>query len=65
VPPTLEALEEVLERALAFKKGRVFADTWDIGFLSSCDKCFEQRKNRLEQMNLTQKFLPKIKCNCT
>lgn len=64
VPPTLEALEEVLERALAFKKGRVFADTWDIGFLSSCNKCFEQRKNRLEKMNLTQKFLPKIKCNC-
>ena len=64
VPPTLDAFEEVLERALAFQKGRVFADTWDIGFLSTCDKCFEARKLRLDQMNFTQKFLPKIKCNC-
>ena len=64
VAPTLDAFEEVMERALEFKLGRVFADTWDIGFLSSCDECFEPRKHRLEQMNLTQKVLPKIKCNC-
>lgn len=65
VPPTIDALEEVMGRALALKKGRVFADVWDIGFISSCDKCFEERKLRLYEMNLTQKFLPKIKCNCT
>jgi radical SAM enzyme (TIGR01210 family) len=64
VPPTLVALEEVMERALALQQGRVFVDTWEIGFLSKCDQCFEARKGRLEQMNLLQKFLPIIKCNC-
>jgi radical SAM enzyme (TIGR01210 family) len=64
VTPTLNALEEVLERSLALHEGKVFADTWDIGFLSGCDQCFDARKNRLEQMNLTQKFVEKIKCNC-
>ena len=65
VAPTLHALEEVLERSLALQKGKVFVDTWDIGFLSDCAECFEARKLRLEQMNLTQKILRKIKCNCT
>jgi hypothetical protein len=64
VTTTLNALEEVLARSLALHQGKVFADTWDIGFLSGCDQCFEARKNRLEQMNLTQKFVEKIKCNC-
>lgn len=64
VPPTLDAFEEVLERALAFKKGRVFADTWDIGFLSSCNECFESRKYRLEQMNLKQVIYQQIQCRC-
>lgn len=64
VPPTLNALEEVFERSLALQQGKVFADTWDIQFTSDCSECFEARKNRLEQMNLTQKFQPKIKCNC-
>lgn len=63
VPPTLEALEEVFDRALALQKGRVFVDTWDIRFLSKCDTCFEPRKLRLEQMNLTQKIRERIKCN--
>ncbi|MGN6268097.1 MAG: radical SAM protein [Ginsengibacter sp.] len=62
--PTLKSLEEVMERALDLKKGRVFADTWDIGFLANCKNCFENRKLRLEKMNFTQKVLPKIICNC-
>lgn len=64
IPPTLNALEEVLERSLALHQGRVFADTWDIGFLSDCPQCFEARKHRLEQMNLAQQFLQPVKCNC-
>ena len=64
VPPTLDALEEVFERALALRQGGVFVDTWDIGFLSGCSLCFESRKHRLEQMNLTQKFQQPIACNC-
>jgi radical SAM enzyme (TIGR01210 family) len=64
VAPTLDAFEEVMERALEFKQGRVFADTWDIGFLSSCDECFELRKHRLEQMNLKQVIFKRIQCRC-
>ena len=63
VAPTLASLEQVMEKALALKKGRVFADTWDISFLANCKNCFENRKLRLEKMNLTQKILPKINCN--
>ncbi len=64
IPPTLDALEQVFERSLALQKGRIFVDTWDIEFLSKCDQCFEARKDRLEQMNLLQQFLPYIKCDC-
>lgn len=64
VTPTLDALEEVFERSLALQQGRVLVDTWDIGFLSDCPQCFEARKHRLEQMNLTQQFQQPINCNC-
>lgn len=64
VPPSLKALEEVFENALKFKQGRVFVDTWDIAFLSNCPLCFEARKNRLNQMNLSQKFQQRIACSC-
>lgn len=64
-PPTLAMLEEVFEKALSLKQGQVFADTWEIGFLSECPICFDARKKRLEKMNLEQKILAKILCNCT
>jgi radical SAM enzyme (TIGR01210 family) len=64
-PPSLGMLEEVFETAISLKKGLVFADTWDIGFLSECDKCFDARKKRLDTMNLDQQIHPKINCNCS
>jgi len=64
IPPTLDMLEEVLERSLSLKQGRVFVDTWDIGFLSDCPICFEARKRRLETMNSDQKFHQRIACSC-
>ncbi len=63
IPPTLNALEEVFEKALEFKKGLVFVDSWDIDFLSSCSHCFEERKARLNQMNLSQKRYQPITCS--
>jgi len=62
--PSLDTLEEVFDTALQLKQGRVFVDTWDIGFLSNCPRCFEARKERLELMNLHQQVYPKISCNC-
>lgn len=64
IPPALDALEEVFERALNRFKGRVFVDTLDIAFLSRCPHCFEARKERLEKMNVEQKIFERIVCNC-
>jgi radical SAM enzyme (TIGR01210 family) len=64
-PPTLSMLEEVVDKAMALQQGQVFADTWDIGFLSECPACFEQRKARLENMNLCQHILHHIDCTCS
>lgn len=62
VPPSLDMLEEVFERALAFHRGQVMVDTWDIGFLSDCPDCFEKRKQRLEAINLDQTIKPPVPC---
>ncbi|HVZ97805.1 MAG TPA: hypothetical protein VG847_13075 [Chitinophagaceae bacterium] len=62
VPPKLNALEDVFDRALALQQGRVFVDTWDIGFISDCPDCFDARKKRLEEMNLTQRIQERIRC---
>lgn len=62
--PSLDALEEVFETAFLLKQGRVFVDTWDIGFLSKCPLCFEARKQRLEAMNLDQQLRQPIACSC-
>jgi radical SAM enzyme (TIGR01210 family) len=61
--PSLDIFEEVFEKSLALKKGLVFADTWDIGFLSDCAACFDSRKNRLEEMSLRQRILQPVICN--
>lgn len=63
-PPSLAMLEEVFEKALLMQQGQVFADTWDIGFLSKCPHCFEERKKRLETMNLSQRVEDRISCTC-
>lgn len=63
-PPSLAMLEEVFEKALLMQQGQVFADTWDIGFLSKCPHCFEERKKRLETMNLSQRVEASISCTC-
>lgn len=64
IPPTLNMLEEVFELSLSLQKGRVFVDTWDIGFLSDCSICFEARKQRMESMNTHQKIYQLIACSC-
>jgi len=65
-PPSLETLEKVHELALSLGRGRVFADTWDTRFMSTCPECFQTRINRLERMNLTQETAPAIHCtNCS
>jgi radical SAM enzyme (TIGR01210 family) len=62
--PDIHSLETVLEYGINLRKGRVFADTWDLGLFSKCNKCLKSRTNRLTQMNLLQEILPIIDCGC-
>ena len=62
IPPTLQALETSFEQSLELEKGRVFADLWDLKHFSNCDRCFEERKSRLEEMNLSQEIIPPVQC---
>jgi hypothetical protein len=61
-PPRLPTLERALEAVLELRHGRVFADTWDLEQFSTCAACFEQRCQRLHQMNRQQIVPPKIGC---
>jgi len=63
-PPSMRSLEAVLEAGLAMQQGRVFVDLWDVEKFYDCQQCGAARRNRLQQMNLTQKFLPAVDCNC-
>lgn len=64
VPPTISALETVFEKALDLHEGRVFCDLWDLERFSDCEDCFGDRKERLDNMNLTQNILAEINCHC-
>lgn len=63
-PPLLHSLEEVLDYGINLGVGRVMADTWDLEYFSTCKHCFEERKLRIERINLEQKTLAPIKCSC-
>jgi len=62
-PPRLSTLERAQELALGLPGGgRTFADTWDLEPFSRCPACFEQRRQRIHAMNLTQRILPPMDC---
>jgi len=62
VPPRLSTLEKAQERALNLRRGRVFADTWDLEQFSQCRSCLERRRQRLHIVNLTQQPPGRIEC---
>jgi radical SAM enzyme (TIGR01210 family) len=62
--PDIRSLEIVLEYGIGLNSGRVFADLWDLNLFSSCDKCFERRRNRMNKMNLNQTIIDPVKCDC-
>ena len=61
-PPDLSAVEAVHAHGLALKRGRVLADTWDIGRFAPCGSCRAERTDRLARMNLAQSILPGVGC---
>jgi uncharacterized Fe-S cluster-containing MiaB family protein len=60
--PRLATLEAALEYGIGLKRGRVFADLWDLDKFSDCPACLEQRQTRLHEMNLGQVVLPQVVC---
>ena len=62
LPPTLGMLEEAVARGVALRRGRVFADLWDLERLKDCGDCFDARMSRLRKVNLEQRVGPSISC---
>ena len=62
-PPSISALEEVLDYGIRLKRGRVFADLWDVKQFSNCEACIDQRVERMHQMNLSQSIITPIACS--
>jgi radical SAM enzyme (TIGR01210 family) len=64
--PRLESLAEVLDFGIGLRRGRVFADLWDVENLlsHSCPRCAPQGIERLRQMNFTQSPQARIVCSC-
>jgi hypothetical protein len=61
-PPKLATLEAALAHGIAMKKGRVFADLWDVRKTASCEICTELRIARLHAMNFQQCAMPPVPC---
>ena len=62
--PAIHSLERVIEYGIGLQKGQVFADLWDLERFSRCDSCFAPRKERLNQINLTQEPVKPVECSC-
>jgi radical SAM enzyme (TIGR01210 family) len=63
-PPRLRSLEEVYEYGVGLRRGRVFADLWDVERFFDCERCGPARAKRLHAMNLTQEPAPRAACDC-
>lgn len=61
-PPTLEQLEEALERTLELSGAVVTADLWEIDRLDDCPACSPARRERLASMNYTGRLEPRVRC---
>ncbi len=62
-PPKLASLETALDYGIGLRRGRVFADWWDLQQFSECSACFEARRRRLQEMNLNQVAMPAVDCD--
>ena len=62
LPPTLGMLEESVARGIALRRGRVFADLWDLEKLKECPDCFDARALRLRTLNFEQTVAPPVSC---
>lgn len=61
--PKLRTLEEMTLYGIGLKRGRVFADLWDLQLFSSCSECFPERLGRLQSLNDSQAAVPRPQCS--
>jgi len=61
-PPKLDTLEAALDYGVGLRRGRVFADLWDVEKLGGCSRCLPDRVARLHRINLTQAVSPPTAC---
>ncbi len=64
-PPSLAQVEEALDRTLAVAAaagGVVTVDCWDLETLARCPACAHRRRLRLERINLSGEFEPRLRC---
>lgn len=62
VAPNLKLLEDAVAYGRELRRGRVFADLWDLTQGRECPACFDARLHRLRQMNLRQTVIPTVVC---
>ena len=63
-PPTLSSMETVLDAGILMDRGRVFMDLWDIERFYGCGRCGPLRRERMHRMNLSQRTVPAVRCEC-
>ena len=66
-PPSLAAMEETLERCLAIAapgRQRVFVDLWGAEQFATCADCADDRIQRLQRMNWSQKAEDRLESVC-
>jgi hypothetical protein len=62
-PPDLAGIEHSVELAWTRRgPARVFVDLWDLQRFSRCAHCLDDRRARLERMNLEQRVRPQVPC---
>lgn len=61
-PPGLKTLEAASAYGVGLKRGRVFADLWDLERFAGCPDCFPARSARLREMNLRQEVASPVMC---
>jgi radical SAM enzyme (TIGR01210 family) len=62
VPPTLEQLEDALDRCLTFGDAVITADLWDVHRLAACEGCRAARVERLRRINVNGRAEPRVQC---
>lgn len=63
MPPTLDRIEDALDRCSVFPSAAITVDVWDIERFATCGSCRTPRIDRLRCINLTGEVLPRVLCD--